>query len=312
MKRMVWMLGVLAALGVTASGQNQAPSFSGVWAATKDAPAALPAAPSAILGQRFELKHAGSRLAVIRPVRDFAIVTDLALDGSETRTRVPGAMCLGDAAVVNAATFDGRAITFRTTASIPQGGGPPTPLAITLILRTTSPDTLEVEGTMRVSGDPAPRQVATVYRRSTEPMPNLPAAPAVKLAPARLADVAWIAGTWTGGEGTSAFEERWSPASGGSMLATSRTLRAGAVTAFEFLCIAERSGSLVYTAMPNGRTPATDFMLTAIDPTSATFENPLHDFPKKIRYVKRADGALEATISGDAKQRATTFVFKRQ
>ena len=34
------------------------------------------------------------------------------------------------------------------------------------------------------------------------------------------------------------------------------------MTAFEFLCIVERNGGLVYTAMPNARMPATDFTLT--------------------------------------------------
>ena len=67
---------------------------------------------------------------------------------------------------------------------------------------------------------------------------------------------------------------------GGSMLAVSRTLRDGLMSAFEFLCIVERDGGLVYTAMPNGRTPATDFTLTKIDDSSATFENPAHDFPR--------------------------------
>lgn len=96
------------------------------------------------------------------------------------------------------------------------------------------------------------------------------------------------------------------------MLATSRTVRGSAVAEFEFLCIAERQGGLVYTAMPNGRTPATDFMLTAVDETSATFENPANQLPKAIRYALRADGTLEATISGAANQRPTTFMFKKE
>jgi hypothetical protein len=174
------------------------------------------------------------------------------------------------------------------------------------------PDTLEVESAMRVAGDPNPRPVATIYRRTTEPMPPGPAAPGVRTVPATMADVAWIAGEWSGMSGTSTIEERWTPGNGGSMLAVSRTHRAGGpMTAFEFLCIAERRGSLVYTAMPNARTPATDFMLTARDATSVTFENPAHDYPKKIRYARLADGSLEATISGAANQRTATFTFKK-
>jgi hypothetical protein len=52
--------------------------------------------------------------------------------------------------------------------------------------------------------------------------------------------------------------------------------------------------------------------LTTLDETSATFENPSHDFPKKIRYALRPDGALEATISGAANQKPVSFVFKKQ
>jgi hypothetical protein len=122
----------------------------------------------------------------------------------------------------------------------------------------------------------------------------------------------WLSGNWSGGTTASTSEERWTPASGGSMLAVSRTMRSDSVSAFEFLCIAERAGGLVYTAMPNGRTPATDFTLTAIDDSSATFENPSHDFPKMIRYALKPDGTLEATISGGAGQKPTTFTFKRQ
>ena len=103
-----------------------------------------------------------------------------------------------------------------------------------------------------------------------------------------------------------------STVTGGAMLAISRTLRDGNMSAFEFLCIVERNGGLVYTAMPNGRTPATDFTLTTIDESSATFENPAHDFPKMIRYTKRPDGSLEAVASGAAGSTPQTFVFRRQ
>ena len=127
-----------------------------------------------------------------------------------------------------------------------------------------------------------------------------------------MTQVAWIAGVWTGTRGSSTIEERWAPPAGGSMLAISRTLRDGLMPAFEFLCIVGRDGGLVYTAMPNGRSPATDFTLTKIDATNATFENPTHDFPKMIRYTQRPDGTLEATISGAGGEKPQTFVFRRQ
>ena len=124
-----------------------------------------------------------------------------------------------------------------------------------------------------------------------------------------LTQLAWLAGTWTGGGGPVSFEERWTPAAGGAMLAVSRTMKGDRMVAFEYLRIVERDGGLVYIAQPNGR-PPTEFVLTAITADSATFENPMHDFPKMIRYTKRADGSLEARVS-DGGQKNETFVFKK-
>jgi hypothetical protein len=122
---------------------------------------------------------------------------------------------------------------------------------------------------------------------------------------ASIGDVAWMAGAW----GTATTEERWTPAAGGAMLGVSRTVRGGKMTEFEFLRIVERDGGLVYIAQPNGRTP-TEFVLTKFDATSATFENPAHDFPKMIRYVKKADGGLEASISAGPGTKAMVWTFR--
>jgi hypothetical protein len=125
---------------------------------------------------------------------------------------------------------------------------------------------------------------------------------------ATLTQLAWLAGTWSGDSGPIAFEERWTPAAGGAMLAVSRTLKGDRMVAFEFLRIVERDGTLVYIAQPNGR-PPTEFVLTAMTADSVTFENPAHDFPKMIRYSQRTDGSLEARVS-DGGQKAEVYVFK--
>ena len=131
----------------------------------------------------------------------------------------------------------------------------------------------------------------------------------IKPAHATLIQLAWLAGAWSGYDGPVSFEERWSPAAGGAMLAVSRTVKGDRMVAFEFLRIIERDGGLVYIAQPGGR-PPTEFTLTAITAESATFENPAHDFPKMIRYSTRADGSLEAVVS-DGGQKRETFIFKR-
>ena len=139
---------------------------------------------------------------------------------------------------------------------------------------------------------------------------SLAARPGDPPARASIAQVAWLAGSWSGDAGTAKVEERWTPPAGGAMLAVSRTVKGDRMTAFEFLRIVEKDGGLVYVAQPGGR-PPTEFVLTALDVASATFENPAHDFPKRIRYAKRADGSLEATVS-DGKGKSETFVLRRE
>ena len=63
--------------------------------------------------------------------------------------------------------------------------------------------------------------------------------------------------------------------------------------------------------MPNA-VAGTDFRLTKIDAESVTFENPAHDFPKVIRYARRAAGGMEAVVSGAADSKPLPFVLKRK
>jgi hypothetical protein len=145
---------------------------------------------------------------------------------------------------------------------------------------------------------------ARLCRGEAGPHPS--ASPAVA---ARIDQISWLAGSWVGPTGS---EERWTSAASGSMIGVGRTLRKGDMVEFEFLCIVERGGTLIYQAMPGGRMPATEFTLAAIEPAGATFENPAHDFPKRIRYSLQPDGTLEAVTSGAPGSRSITFRFKRQ
>ena len=80
---------------------------------------------------------------------------------------------------------------------------------------------------------------------------------------------------------------------------------------FEYLRIVERDGGLVYIAQPGGR-PPTEFTLVELTKSRAVFENPRHDYPKRIAYELSADGRLSATIGflkGGSPQR---FEFKRE
>jgi hypothetical protein len=314
MRERVAVLGVVTILAASPTADQQRPDFSGTWVAAPDAPVAAPGRPAPqVFGPQFTIAHQQAALTLTRTLNGSPATIKYVLDGSEVTSRMPGRLCEADSAAMWTAAWDGHAVAISMVGAVPPNGKP-VEMDVKSTLRLESPDTLRVEMTARTAGQTAPRTTATVYKR-TGPPARAAAAP-VKNAQATMAQVAWISGVWTGAMGSSTppleIEERWTPAAGGSMLAVSRTLRDGLMSAFEFLCIVERDGGLVYTAMPNGRTPATDFTLTKIDAASATFENPAHDFPKMIRYTKRPDGSLEAVISGEGGQKPQTFVFKRQ
>lgn len=105
---------------------------------------------------------------------------------------------------------------------------------------------------------------------------------------------AFLLGCWRNVDGAETSEEIWCGPFDGVLYGQNRTLRGGKLVAFELLTIEQRGDALVYVARPNGR-GATEFTMTAHDGTSITFENPAHDYPKRIRY--RLSGAeLEAAI----------------
>ena len=132
-------------------------------------------------------------------------------------------------------------------------------------------------------------------------------------AKATIGDLDWLAGAWVGSRSSgSSIEERWSPPLGGAMLAVSRTVNpSGKMVAFEYLRIVERDGGLVYAAQPGGA-KATEFVLTGLSKTRAVFDNPRHDYPKRIVYELAADGGLSATIGYLKGGTPRRFEWKRE
>jgi hypothetical protein len=132
-------------------------------------------------------------------------------------------------------------------------------------------------------------------------------------AKATLADLKWLEGNWSGTRTSGAsIEERWSPAKGGAMLAVSRSVNTrGQMFAFEYLRIVERDGGLVYIAQPNGAAP-TEFVLSELTAKRAVFDNPRHDYPKRIVYELFEGGTLTATIGFLKGGTPGKFEYKRE
>jgi len=313
-------LTVLVAAVVT-STIPQAPDLSGTWAFSKEAPpAGMTASPSAIMGAKFAIKQDAKTITISRSSRDVTMPVTYALDGTPTRYRVPGRMCEGDAQSVESTAWDNGALAVTLTGIVSAGTTTERTLNVKRSIRKHDADTLLVEASINQQGKMVP--VVAVYKRTTEAMPAPLPASDVKGAPGTIAQLSWLPGFWvrdtpppaTAPAGTAPLvtEERWTPAASGGMLALARTTRGATLSSFEFLCISEKDGSLVYTAMPDGRTTPTFFTLTSVTDTSVTFENPKHDYPQLIRYTLKPDGTLETLISLSNGQRPVTVVLNKQ
>lgn len=127
-----------------------------------------------------------------------------------------------------------------------------------------------------------------------------------------IADIAWISGDWqTEPGGKRQIEEHWTNVAGASMLGMSRTVAGEKTVEFEYLRIEQRADGIYYVAHPKARCPGTDFKLTRASATEAVFENPQHDFPKRIIYRKTGDDALTATIDAGEGTKAISFSFRK-
>jgi hypothetical protein len=165
-----------------------------------------------------------------------------------------------------------------------------------------TPDGLLVRA---ASGSPGTTASVGLYRHAEDIAMPAPAKAAI-------GDMAWLAGAWVGTRSSGAsIEERWSPPLGGAMLGMSRTVSRGKMSAFEYLRITEREGGLIYIAQPGGA-PPTEFVLTELTTTRAVFDNPRHDYPKRIVYELSADGALGATIGFMKGGSPRRFDYKRE
>lgn len=126
-----------------------------------------------------------------------------------------------------------------------------------------------------------------------------------------LADISWISGDWqTAPGGRAQIEEHWTNAAGATMMGMSRTVAGEKTVEFEYLRIEQRADGIYYVAHPKARCPGTDFKLTRASATEAVFENPQHDFPKRIIYRKGED-SLTATIDGGEGTKSMSYAFKR-
>jgi len=116
----------------------------------------------------------------------------------------------------------------------------------------------------------------------------------------RIEDLGFLAGEWTGTDGTSTWESWYSTPSGGQILGASKELRGDRVVMIDFEQFQLDDGQLRLTPYPFGNRSVT-FTLTdfSAEERRAVFANPEHDFPQRFTYRRAAEDRLVIELEGD-------------
>ena len=122
----------------------------------------------------------------------------------------------------------------------------------------------------------------------------------------------WMSGSWTTRQGGTVIEEHWTQPAAAAMLGMGRTIAGDKTVFYEYLRIESRPEGIFYVAHPKART-GTDFKMVRADDNEIVFENPLHDFPKRIIYRRNSDGSMTARVEGNPgdKEKAEEFNYHR-
>ena len=126
-----------------------------------------------------------------------------------------------------------------------------------------------------------------------------------------LSKLEWLLGNWvrTNAKPGRSGVEIWKKSSDQEFVGRGINLRGADTTFVEKLKIISKENKIFYVAdVPENKEPIL-FEATSIAPNAVTFENPKHDFPKKIVY-ELTGSTLKATISGDGK--AIEYWFKKE
>lgn len=123
-----------------------------------------------------------------------------------------------------------------------------------------------------------------------------------------LLELGWLAGAWVGkNDAGEIVEELWTAPSGGTMIGSGRSTKDGKTTFFEHLRIEARGGAIVYVAQPLGRSP-TEFTRRGAGADQLVFENPAHDWPKRVSY-QRLGSSVRVRTEGGPGQRVDQWTM---
>ena len=145
---------------------------------------------------------------------------------------------------------------------------------------------------------------------------TLACAPVALAAPgdcSRLETVAWLVGTWQAQSGERLLGETWASVSAITLegRGVTRSAADGRVIDSEDLRLVAMGDGVFYVAKVAHNERPVAFRLTACADGRLVFENPAHDFPRRLEYRRVAADRLEVTVS-DGGERGFRLDFSRR
>lgn len=127
-----------------------------------------------------------------------------------------------------------------------------------------------------------------------------------------IARVAWLQGCWESASPERTVEEHWMAPRGTSMVGVGRTVRGTELVEYELVVIREQGEKLAYEAHPSGQ-PSAVFLSDTVSDAAVVFQNPKHDFPKRVGYERSGKDQLLAWIDAgpDSERPRKEFAYRR-
>ncbi|MCG7550521.1 DUF6265 family protein [Pseudoalteromonas sp. Of7M-16] len=113
--------------------------------------------------------------------------------------------------------------------------------------------------------------------------------------------LSWLVGNWYSQSSKLKIRESWKQISGKTFEGTGSTysIEKGKTVSSETLRLVEMSGEVFYVAKVASNDLPVAFKLTSCSEKTAVFENPQHDFPKKLSYQLTKDNYITVLVSGE-------------
>ena len=128
---------------------------------------------------------------------------------------------------------------------------------------------------------------------------------------AELEKASWFLGRWENKTPEGTFSEEWKTENDSVLVGESYFINGKDTLFAETVQLEQQENDLFYiVSVPNqNKEKPVAFKLTSSTSDYLVFENPAHDFPKKITYKLVNKDSLYAEISGDGKKQG--FPFKK-